>query len=1165
MNGSNRSAAIVTGIVAASAVAIMWIERVVTIPGRKLVWIRLGIALLGALAAAIVWWSSRRKGGSAGRSGSSAQRPDGPDEALVACAQAEKRLRVAQRVSLGRLTDLPSVIVLGPPQSGKTTVVTGSGIPLELLAGDVYRGDQIAPTRGAALWYANGEVIVEADGAMVTDGERWERFVHRLRKGRLWRALRGHDAAARRAIVCIGCDTLRDAPSPDALTAMARDLRERLQTLSRAFATRLPVYLVLTKVDRIPGMEDVTRLLTVDEARDVLGLSLPILPFDASASWSEREFKRLDERADAMQLAMAEARRRHLPRDRDAAVARNVLDAPAQVRAILDAVLPLAIELSRPSQLDESPFLRGVYFSGTREVAAERPATDLTPSLVDEAIERAGSAPALRLVDDDEDAPVIRWDDDEEPAPVRTLVQPVHLTGFWQHIVTADANARALSAKDGSARRRRRQLLAAAIAFGIIGGLGVLSSFVGNRALQDRTLATARAAVEQLHDDDGRVTFTTLERVDSLRDALSTLRTYDTSGAPIRLRWGVYAGTRTLTHARETYFAALDRLLLAETRARMRDSLELLAGSKDAEYGRSYRLLKAHLVTTSETPRATVEFLPEVLEEYWAQSDALDPEQRGLVRAQFAYYASELPFDNPYEYDRAEDARRVRGARDVLARFTGVEPIYQAIIADADRRVPAVRLAKDVPTSRDIVRASHLVPGAFTQPGAILVANALGDLDRYVGQEDWVLGRRTPLARNRDSVVVALRRLYRDEYIEQWRSFLRSASVVPFRGPADAATRLRVLSGNSSPLLGLFSLVTQHTSGTAAGAFPDFQPVHAVTPPPVSAKYISDANEQYAQELIQLQAAMEQVSQVPQEDRETVRRPALERAAAVRSAAGEIAQRFNVDRAADLDDVSRRLLEQPADHAVRLLGRLAPEPVVTDNGAGSMKGAMARVCEGFGALRTHAPFSRAWDQPARVDEVSAFLRPEKGALWSYFSESLAPTVMREGSRFVPKPGATLAPPAPFLGFLHRAAELSDALFPEGASDPVVRFSFRPVLSDEVPTVTLTVDGQSEIFTRTYTASRAFVWRAASAQSVRLVVRTADNVERVILDARGPWAIFELFGSATNWAPEGGMWKGTWSAATFGPARELSFELSTRGAGGPVFRRAAFEGITCATR
>nr|MCU0635528.1 hypothetical protein [Gemmatimonadaceae bacterium] len=575
--------------------------------------------------------------------------------------------------------------------------------------------------------------------------------------------------------------------------------------------------------------------------------------------------------------------------------------------------------------------------------------------------------------------------------------------------------------------------------------------------------------------------------------------------------------------------------------------------------------LKAHLLTTSEAPRTTAEFLPEVLEDYWGQGDALDPEQRGLVRAQFAFYASELPADNPYEYDRAEDARRVRGARDVLARFTGVEPIYQAVIADAGRRVPPVRLATDVPTARDIVRAAHTVPGAFTRPGALLVANALGDLDRYVGQEDWVLGRRTPLARNRDSVVVALRRLYRAEYVEQWRGFLRSASVVPFRGPADAATRLRVLSGNSSPLLGLFSLVTQHTSGTAAGAFPDFQPAHTVTPPPISAKYISEANEDYAQELIQLQAAMEQVSQVPEDDRETVRRPALERAASVRSAAGAIAQRFYVDRDGDLDDVSRRLLEQPADHAVRLLGRLAPREEVADNGAGSMKGAMLRVCEGFGALRTHAPFSRAWDQPARVDDVSAFLRPEKGALWSHYAETLGATVMREGNRFVPKPGVTVAPPAAFLAFLTRAAELTDALYPEGAADPVVRFSFRPMLSDEVPTVTLTVDGQSEIFTRTYTASRAFVWRAASAQSVRLVVRTADNVERVIVDARGPWAIFELFGSAGNWTPEGGMWKGTWSAATFGPARELSFELSTRGSGGPVFRRAMFDGVACATR
>jgi type VI secretion system protein ImpL len=1165
MTGNNRLAAILLGIVAASAGAIYWIERLAHPTPKQMMALRLGIALLGALGALVVFWQSRRKGSAHAGGTTAPRRTAAADEALVACTQAEKRLRDAQRIALGRLTDLPSVVVLGPTGSGKTSCVIGSGIPLELLAGDVQRGDQVVPTRGAALWYANGEVIVEADGGMVADAERWDRLVHRLRKGQIWRTLRGRDAAPRRAIVCLGCDVVLQSTGKDGILPLARDLRERLLTLSRAFATRLPVYLVLTKVDQLPGMDEVTRLLTTDESRDVLGLSLPMLPFDASAAWSEREFARLDQRADALQLVMSDFRRRQLPRERDADVARDLVDAPQQLRQLLDAVMPLALELSRPSQLDESPFLRGIYFAGARTVAGPVPASEHLPSLLDEAIERTAGTPALRLVDDHEDAPVIRWDGDDEPIVARTVTQPVYLPGFWQQIVTADAAARAVSANDGGARRRKRQLLAAATLCATIGGIGVLTSFVNNRRLQDHAVAAARSVIERLNDSEGLPALPTLERLDSLRTIVATLRDHDSSGAPLRLRWGVYTGQRTLTQSREAYFAALDRLLLADTRGHMRDSLDMLASARNVDYGRAYRLLKAHLLTTSEAPRTAVDFLPEVLEDYWSHEAALDPEQRGLVRSQFTFYASELPINNPYAYDRADDARRVRAARSVLARFTGVEPIYQAVVADAGRRVPGVRFSTDVPTSRDVVRAPHLVPGAFTRPGALLVANALGDLDRYVGQEDWVLGRRTPLARNRDSVVAALRKLYRDEYIDQWRSFLRSASVVPFRGSADAAARLRVLSGNSSPLLGLFSLVTSHTAGTPAGTFADFQPAHVITPPPISSKYISTANEDYAQELIQLQAAMEQVSQVPEEDRETVRRPALERAAAVRSAAGSIAQKFNVDRTGDLDDIARRLLEQPADHAVRLLGRLGPREEVVDNGSGTMHGAMVRVCESFTPLRAQAPFSRQWDQPAKVDDVVAFLRPEKGALWTHYRDTFGGTVMREGNRFVPKPGATVVPPAPFLAFLTRAAELTDALYPEGSTEPTVRFSFRPMLSDDVPTVTLTVDGQSEIYTRTYTASRSFVWRAASAQSVRLVVRTADNIERVIIDARGPWALFELFGGAVDWAPAGGMWRGAWKSPTFGAAQELGFELSTRGTGGPVFRRAAFEGLACTSR
>ena len=57
-----------------------------------------------------------------------------------------------------KLGALPVLLVLGPEGSTKTTTIVRSGLEPELLAGDVFRGETVAPTAGVNVWFAQNTV-----------------------------------------------------------------------------------------------------------------------------------------------------------------------------------------------------------------------------------------------------------------------------------------------------------------------------------------------------------------------------------------------------------------------------------------------------------------------------------------------------------------------------------------------------------------------------------------------------------------------------------------------------------------------------------------------------------------------------------------------------------------------------------------------------------------------------------------------------------------------------------------------------------------------------------------------------------------------------------------------------------------------------------------------
>src|SRR5918912_236930 len=336
-----------------------------------------GATAIGAAAAAFVHWLLRKRAAAA--PDAAAAGPAGEVETVLAAARAQlARAKVAKNPSFGAM---PTVIVAGPEGSAKTTAVVRSGLGPELLAGEVFRGETVAPTRSVNVWYARNVAFVEAGGPVTNEPTAWARLARAIRPRSLGSALTGKAQPPRFAVVCYGCEEFFKPGAGEAVPAAARARGPRLGELAAEFGVRLPVYVLFTKADAIPYFDAFVRNLSADEAREVLGASVE--PDTGSAgTYAERATPLLEHSLNEIYRSLASRRLDLLAREHAPEWKPGAYEFPKLV--------PLAAEFLRevckPSDLAVSPVLRGFYFTGVQAIHVPDGAGDIAPAAAMEAV-----------------------------------------------------------------------------------------------------------------------------------------------------------------------------------------------------------------------------------------------------------------------------------------------------------------------------------------------------------------------------------------------------------------------------------------------------------------------------------------------------------------------------------------------------------------------------------------------------------------------------------------------------------------------------------------------------------------------------------------------------------------------------------------------------------
>ncbi len=410
---------------------------------------------------------------------------------------------------------LPWLLVLGESQSGKSDLVRSSGLDLPA---EYAHTRPIGPTRDCDFWLTNQAIVLDSAGRYADSedtrvSKEWKKLLNLLKKHRKKLPLEG-------VVVALPITSLFGS-TPDELTWRAQLLRRRLNELTDTLQVDVPIYVVVTKADRMQGFVEFASALAADRWQEALGWTNCQRQFADAAEIATRGLKVVHERLEALvpQILLSET---------DPVRRRRLFLFPEEFTEACQVIAHFLRSAFAPSVYDEVPFLRGVYFTSARQEG-----TILSPVL-------------NRLGHD--------WAQTEVQSS-SSLQQGVFLRDLFREIVVGDHELAVRRRWIGRGLRRVLVWSFAAISLAALALMGV--SFVDNLLSEQRLRVEARAVI------DGASSLAALER---LREALA-------EDLPQRIFWnGMGLGgnfQRARQRGGETFSWAYGREFETPTKNRM--------------------------------------------------------------------------------------------------------------------------------------------------------------------------------------------------------------------------------------------------------------------------------------------------------------------------------------------------------------------------------------------------------------------------------------------------------------------------------------------------------------------------------------------------------------------------------------------------------------------
>ncbi|QDD90584.1 type VI secretion system membrane subunit TssM [Pseudomonas oryzihabitans] len=758
-------------------------HRLATLCGLFLAWGLIMVLLQG-------WQNRRRRQRLATEEGQHdqlrAERIDDEAHELQSRARDARRTLLGAGLYRGRSQrwrrELPHYLLLGPEGAGKTSLLDFSGLEFPLNVERSRLTRNVSGTRYCDWYFAEQGVLLDTAGRYLTqgdapvDGSAWLTLLQLLRRQRRTRPLNG-------ILVTVPVERLASGNEVE-LETLARQVRARLQDVSRELRVEVPVYLVLTQADRLSGFSAFFDGLSREESEQVLGTTFREAQNGTDTATLRQEFEELLRRLNSQVIP-------RLHQERDGQRRGQILDFPHQLGRLGDGLI-LFVELAfSGNRYQRAAQLRGFYLTSTPALTQHLDAQ--TQGIGDQL-----GLPSTLL-------------------PQYRSGQARFIRQLFSRVIFPEA---ALAGLDQREVRRlswaQRGLYAAALAGLALGAALWTTSFGGNHERLERLRELAQTGLQARSQlKAGADAHAALPVLDN---AYAGTQVFPAAGAtPLRERTGLYQGDAVRPTTEAAYRQALDAYLLPRLKVQLE---ERIRGSlNDRE--RLIVHLRAYLMLQLPERRDT-RALRDWAAADWSQrypgdaltQNSLDTHLARLLEQGFGSYPV--------------DAQLVSQARQVL-RSESLAAVVYRILRDQASGLPVYRLSQHLgPQALAFEGADYPIPGFYTRQGYTQTFSTQGLATiRELAADNWVLGDGDGITgMDLRRLQVELEQLYFRDYANQWSEALARVTLQPVGDANQGATLLAGLTSANSPLLQVLVEVRDNTrlaavaSDTAGGGEP---------------------------------------------------------------------------------------------------------------------------------------------------------------------------------------------------------------------------------------------------------------------------------------------------------------------------------------------------------
>ncbi|HEX6288761.1 MAG TPA: type VI secretion protein IcmF/TssM N-terminal domain-containing protein [Herpetosiphonaceae bacterium] len=245
---------------------------------------------------------------------------------------------IVKRARIGRLDPLPWYLVVGPRGSGKTVLLTQAGVRQVAAWND----DSFVAHHSIILDQVGGYILDEIQQADPNTRREYLADVEAFLRGK---SLKG-------IIATIEVDAALDAAGS---AAQAQTLRTHLAEITHRFGVHLPVYLVITRCDHLPGFLPFFQHLPPTDRANAWGATLSGQQRDALTAF--------DQECALLQRALADRRLAFLDAPHPA-TNRAIYQFPAEFALLCERLRSAVETIFTGSSPQERLLFRGFYFTG---------------------------------------------------------------------------------------------------------------------------------------------------------------------------------------------------------------------------------------------------------------------------------------------------------------------------------------------------------------------------------------------------------------------------------------------------------------------------------------------------------------------------------------------------------------------------------------------------------------------------------------------------------------------------------------------------------------------------------------------------------------------------------------------------------------------------------